>query len=465
MANPAVTFSSRKLLLVLGLILAPLGLFAQSDAIPQFSEKTAEQLKLLQPMLDAKNSDGSIALLNQLLKDNPPDSYDAFFTLDVLGKLYWQYKDDPASAVRYFKQVLAMGEAHPNYTNKKDHDEHILWLARATYQLAIAVKNNPKEQEELYTESGNYLKQYLDLTPTPSVDDQFLYAMLLYSKASLNPGHVDLRTLKEAEAATKKCLTLTIHPKTELYQLLVAELIQRGDYADAADYFELLVKLKPQSKDFWAQLFQCYNNLANTEEKNPKIQRTYYARAINTMERAQKLGMMKAPRDNLNLVSMYYAVGQFGRATEIMHAGLKNGTIESTESNWMNLAYFYQQVGDDLMAIKTLKEGMQQFPKDSDFDFKIASIYQEDYNTQETYNYCKSAVEKDGFKTLKAATAYQYLAFSAFELGKYEEALKAVDEAIKRNGKKVDRSLTGLREAIQTQLQHNEALKKAGQID
>jgi len=461
-----VSFSSRKLLLVLGLIIAPLGVFAQTDATPQFSEKTAEQLKTLQPLVDAHNYDGSIALLNQLLKDNPPDSYDTFFINDLLGKLYWQGKDDPAAAVRYFKQVMAMGDAHPNYTNKKDHDEHILWLARANYQLAIAVKNNNKEQEELYSEAGNYLKQYLALTPTPTVDDQFLYAMLLYSKASIVPGHVDLPILREAEEATKKCLTLTIHPKTELYQLLVAELIQRSDYADAADYFELLVKLKPQSKDFWAQLFQCYNNLANTEEKNPKIQRTYYARAINTMERAQKLGMMKAPRDNLNLVSMYYAVGQYGRATEIMHAGLKNGTIESTEGNWMNLAYFYQQVGDDLLAIKTLKEGSEKYPQNSDFDFKIASIYQEDYNTQETYNYCKAAVEKNGFKTLKAATAYQYLAFSAFELGKYEEALKAVEQAIKLNGpKKVDRSLNGLKEAIQTQLQQHEALKKAGQIE
>jgi tetratricopeptide (TPR) repeat protein len=457
-----VSFPFRKLLLAFGLILAPLGAFAQTDSTPSFSEKSGEKLKELQPLVDAHNYDGSISLLAQLLKDNPPDSYDAFFIQDLLGKLYWQGKDDPATAIRNFKVVMELGAAHPNYTNTKDRNQHILWLAQANYQLAIAVKNNNSEQDRLYDESAKYMKQYLSIVPVPTADDEFLYAMLLYSKASMIPGHVDIPTLKEAEEATKKCLTLAIHPKTELYQLLVAELIQQSDYKNAADYFELLVKIKPQSKDFWGQLFQCYNNLANTEEKNPKIQRTYYARAINTIERAQKLGMMKAPRDNLNLVSMYYAVGQFGRATDIMHAGLLKGTIESTDSNWMNLAYFYQQVGDDVSAINTLKEGMQKFPNNSDFDFKVASIYQEDYNTQETYNYCKSAVEKNAFKTLKAATAYQYLAFSAFELGKYEEALSAAEKAIKLNGpKKVDRSLNGLKEAIQTQLAQREALKKA----
>jgi tetratricopeptide (TPR) repeat protein len=242
----------------------------------------------------------------------------------------------------------------------------------------------------------------------------------------------------------------------------VAELVERGDYKTAADYFEILVKLKPTNKDFWAQLFQCYNNIASNSEKDPKIQRIYYARAINTVERAQALGIMKAPRDNFNLVSMYYAVGQFGRATDILHAGLKNGSIESNEANWTNLSYFYQQVGDNLTAISSLKEAMTRFPQSSDLDFKIAQIYQDEYNTQETYNWCKSAVEKNHFKAYKAANAYQFLAYSAFELQKYDEALVAVDKAIELSTRK-EKTLLGLKEAIQKELKQREVLKKNAQ--
>jgi len=446
-------------------MLAPVLGFAAAEpdkGPPQFSDKTAEGLKNLQPLVDSKNWDAAIALLNGLATANPADSYDNFFVEDLLGKLYWQGKDEPAIAVQHFLKVIEMGKVHPNYTNTKDVNEHILWLARANYQVAIGIKNDPAAQRAAYDEAARYLKEYLATTRTPSGDDEFLYAMLLYSKASAVPGKIDLPTMKEAEEATRKCMTLQIHPKNELYQLLVAELVERGDYTDAADYFELLVKLKPTNKDFWAQLFQCYNNLANNAEKEPKVQRVFYARAINTIERAQALGIMKAPRDNFNLVSMYYAVGQFGKATEIMHAGLKAGTIESTEGNWTNLSYFYQQVGDNLSAIAVLKEALVRYPQSSDLDFKIAQIYQEDYNTQLTYDWCKSAVEKNHFHAYKAVNAYQFLAYAAFELQKYEEADVAVTKAIELSTKK-EKTLLGLKEAIEKELKQREALKKSAQ--
>jgi tetratricopeptide (TPR) repeat protein len=460
-----VSFTTRTLFLLAGLALAPTLGFAAAEAEkgpPQFSDKTAEGLKNLQALVDAKNWDAAITLLQNLAKENPPNSYDDFFIEDLLGKLYWQGKDAPALAVDHFLKVMAMAKVHPNYTTPKDMNEHILWVARASYQKAVGIKNDPAAQRAAYDEAARYLKQFLATTATPSGDDEFLYAMLLYSKASAVPGKIDLATMKEAEAATKKCMTLQIHPKNELYQLLVAELVERGDYKTAADYFEILVKLKPTNKDFWAQLFQCYNNIASNSEKDPKIQRIYYARAINTVERAQALGIMKAPRDNFNLVSMYYAVGQFGRATDILHAGLKNGSIESNEANWTNLSYFYQQVGDNLTAISSLKEAMTRFPQSSDLDFKIAQIYQDEYNTQETYNWCKSAVEKNHFKAYKAANAYQFLAYSAFELQKYDEALVAVDKAIELSTRK-EKTLLGLKEAIQKELKQREVLKKNAQ--
>jgi len=44
------------------------------------------------------------------------------------------------------------------------------------------------------------------------------------------------------------------------------------------------------------------------------------------MERAQELGLMKTPKDNYNLVTMYYNAGQFGKATDLLYSGLKDGS-------------------------------------------------------------------------------------------------------------------------------------------
>ena len=62
--------------------------------------------------------------------------------------------------------------------------------------------------------------------------------------------------------------------------------------------------------------------------------------------------------------------------------------------------------------------------------------------------------------TVKSVTAYQYLAYSAFELQKYEDALEAVNQAIKLSGKTHDRTLLGLQEAITKELKQREALRK-----
>jgi hypothetical protein len=48
-----------------------------------------------------------------------------------------------------------------------------------------------------------------------------------------------------------------------------------------------------------------------TRRTRRKIRR-YNIRAINTIERAQALGFMKTPRDNYNLFTLYYNIGQYG---------------------------------------------------------------------------------------------------------------------------------------------------------
>src|ERR1019366_3549793 len=98
---------------------------------------------------------------------------------------------------------------------------------------------------------------------------------------------------------------------------------------------------------YWQQLEGLYLNLAGTAEKDEAKMKKYYTQAINVVERAQAHGFMTTPKDNYNLVTIYYTVGQFGKATDLLYKGLKNGTIDSDIKNWELLASSYQQINEE----------------------------------------------------------------------------------------------------------------------
>ena len=220
-----------------------------------------------------------------------------------------------------------------------------------------------------------------------------------------------------------------------------------------------MIKNNPtHTKDWWPNLFGIYNNLAANNEKTEELYRKYLARDINTLERAQALGYMNTPVDNMNLVTMYTQAGQYGIATDLLYKGLKAGTIDATKKvNWSNLALFYKQINDFFSAIKVFKEADEKFPDTGEFDLQISDIYNNDLNnTQEAYTYSKMAVSKGNLGT-RAYYAYYYLAFQAYELQKFDEALTACEAGMKLPGGA--KELAGLHDAIKQAIDNANAAK------
>jgi hypothetical protein len=72
--------------LLAALALAPALRAASADEPPpQFSDKTSEALGKIQPLLEAKDWDGAMALLNTALSVAGPDSYDRAFLIDLVA--------------------------------------------------------------------------------------------------------------------------------------------------------------------------------------------------------------------------------------------------------------------------------------------------------------------------------------------------------------------------------------------
>lgn len=406
-------------------------------------------------MLDEKNWNGALALVQGIRKRVDAKSYDMAIATDVEAKIYLQ-KGDYAKALEPWEIALNLGESY-KFFEPSALQEMVYFLAQLYYQEATTSKN-PALQKQHFAKATNYLRKWKANSTKPPFDASraeasMFFANVLYQQAVMDPQKTDMELLKQAEEEVLEALRLSARPKENTYIILLAISQQQGNWVRLGEVLEILVKRFPGKKDYWSQLVGVYSTLAGTE-KDEKKAKEYNTRAILAIERAQALGFMKTPKDNYALFGMYFNVGQFGRATEILHSGLRTGSIESDQKNWELLASSYQQVDKPFAAIEALQEGTKKFPKSGQLDYQIATIYYSLNRTEEAFKNAAVAVKKGNLE--RPGTAYGFMAYVSYELGKWSEALDAVNKALSYPDGKRDTQLPQLKTAIEEKLRERE---------
>jgi len=452
-------------------LLAALILFALPSLAPaqdqgdndkkQFSEKVRDGLTKFGELQSQEKWDQALALIADLLKVSQPNSYDEYMLNYIKGQLYLRI-DQTNNALAPFETALRVSDQQ-GFFDDKDERTVLKYLAQIYYGEGSAKGVNPVLQTEYFNKAGAYLNRLLNkerANKTTNSDDVLFYAYLLLNRAQVNPEKLDTALLKQAQSLSEEGLALSITPKPEFYRLLLSTLLLQNNYADAADIIELLLQKDPTNKENWAQLSAIYLSLGG-DDKDKEKAREYNLRAILTFERAQALGQLKTPKDNYNLVGTYANIGQTEKAAELLAQGLTNGTIESDKNHWLYLAAWYQQLDKQQKAIDVMKEAAKHFPDSGEFDFMAAQNYWGLEKYEDALQEAKIAAAKGlGDKTWQA---WQFIAYTAFQVGKYEEAIEAVDKALANPASKKDAQLPGVKEeaqkAINSRNAQTEALK------
>jgi len=435
---------------------------AAQDEPHELEESTSTELDKLRPLIDTKNWPAAIDLIKGVQAKVGADSYDNAFVCNILAKLYLQ-KGDYQKVLEPWETVLRLQDTH-HYLDDKDIQDILYFLAQIYAQEASGSKV-PAITQQNYAKASDLLKRWMANTKKPETsnerqDAEIFYSSVLYNLAVSNGGEVNKPQLRTAEAEIQKGLRMATRPKEGFYQLLLAISQQEGNYPRLGELLEVLVKQYPQKKDYWSQLENVYLSLAQQEatNKNDELAREFNIRAIYTIERAQELGYLKTPKDNYTLVGIYFNIGQFGRATELLHAGLRDGSIESEEKNWELLAYSYQQVDKPYEAIDVLNEGAKHFPKSGQLDYQAAQIYYALNKSADAYESLLRATAKGHLE--KPGSVYGFIGYVAWDLGKLPEALAAVEKALTMPDAKKDEQLPKLKTFIQQAIAERDAAKE-----
>lgn len=425
--------------LVLGVALAVPGWGQQPAARKkELSEKVAEELGKIRTATDAKNYDAAVTIIDTLLKTAAPESYDIAVLSQVKAQILLT-KGDYAKSIEPLEVALLVSERNGYFDSKVNQDLRY-YLAQLYYQEASTTKVL-ENQKKLYAKASSFIEAWSKANTKPNPDAQLFYASVLYNQAQLDPNNIDNNLIKRSQEEVEKGLVMSLKPKDTFYILLLATLQQQNQTARSAEILELLVQQNPKNKTYWAQLASTYLNLQQD------------IRAALTIERAQQHDTMNTPKDNFNLVGIYFNMQQYDQAINLLEKGLRDGSIENEQRNWELLAASLQQVRKELKAIEVLKEATKLFPDAGSLHLQIAQIYYSLDKLSDSYTHAKLATTKKLEKPWQAQT---FLAYIAYELKKLNEALDAINAALKypEGGKDAER----LKKAIEDAIKEREAL-------
>jgi tetratricopeptide (TPR) repeat protein len=410
----------------------------------QLTDDASEVLSKSKPLLEAKNYDEVIRLIDaQLAKTADQNSYDYAILTEYKAQAYL-LKGDYTDALVPMVRGLEISDAHtPTYSDERTTRDLSYFIAQIYFQEGAATKSG-KVNVDYLMKAEKYMERWIKLVKTPTPEGLLFYASLLYTHAMLDSEHPDKALLQRTLDITEQGLHMSAHPREEFYRLKLGCLLASTRNEEAAEILEILLAQKPDNKTYWQQLASIY--LTTKQD----------VRAITAIERAQAHGFMNSPKENYTLVGIHFNLQQYGVAAELLDKGLHNGSIEDDEKNWLLLASAYQQMHRDFKAIDTLVEATKHFPKSGQLEYLIAQNYYALDKQPEALKHIQLCVDKGGGN--KPAQAYLFLAYIAFELKKLDVALEATNHAM-TFGESSDRA-GRMKKAIEAAIAEREEKKK-----
>jgi tetratricopeptide (TPR) repeat protein len=413
---------------------------------PQLTDTTLAQLPKLSVLLEKSDYAGLLALVDEVLVEAAPDSFDRALLIQLRGQILLNSK-------RYSEAIVPLEEslrlaAGKNWFDTDTTLQVLQTLSQLYYQEASDAKTNPDRRKNLRLALAR-INQWLALTRRPTAEVHFYAATLHYTDATLDQANPDPVALQAAIASARTSLSLRSKYEEQPLVIIIAALQQLNRYEEAAEHIELLLTLRTDNALYWQQLFGIYANLAGTA-KLPSQVRHWQTRSLVTQERARKHGHLATAQDHFNTVAILFALRQYEPAALTLETGLSNGTLPTTRQNWELLSSAWQQQRAPERAIAALKKAIEKLPKDGELRVSLARLYLGAEKPAEAFEQTRLALDVGSLT--RPGEVWFLLAYLAYELQRFDDAAKYIKTASEQPGVKAG-DLASLQNAINAALE------------
>lgn len=226
-------------------------------------------------------------------------------------------------------------------------------------------------------------------------------------------AYVQADQYEKALPYAKEAIIRAKSPKESWLQLVVSLLFAQKNYEDSAPVLEQLVEHFPK-KTYWLQLSAVYSQLGKEKK------------ALAIMELAHSQGLLSESGELKNLAQLYLSNQIPDEAAEVLEAGLKDGTIESTNENWEMLANSLLYARERRRSAEAMKHAAE-LAENGDLYVRLAHTWLEEWEWQKAIEALDAAFRKGSLSS--PGNAYLLLGIASANAEKTESAERAFVEA------------------------------------
>jgi len=355
------------------------------------SKDVYERIQKSQELVDEKNYQGALRLLNSLYNPDKLTEYEQANVLNYMGFVYYNM-DDMDNAIRIYKRMLAIPSLEPQ-------------MAKQTTYTMVQLLT----MEEKYADALSMLERWFTLEPNPAPEPYILQAQILYN---LNRYAEMVRPIETAmDVARNRGKPV----KENWYGLLNFAYFQEENYEKVRDIQIILLQNWPKAR-YWKSLAGAYTELGQDEK------------LIYAYDAAHTQGMLVKAAEFVTMAQLYLQAEVPYKAATLLQEKMDSGVVEKSEKHYRLLSQAWMLAMEDSKAIPAL-EAAAALASDGELDLRLANA---NLNVGE-YGNCvtsaNTAIRKGGLKN--PDNAQISLGMCLYNLRRYGDAKTAFRNSAK----------------------------------
>lgn len=355
------------------------------------SKDVYERIQLAQEMVDEKDYNGALRLLNNLYNPDKLTEYEQANVLNYIGFVYYNM-DDVTNAIKTYERMLRIPTLEPQ-------------MAKQTTYTMVQLLT----MEEQYARALSTLERWFTMESNPAPDPYILQAQILYNLDRFPEMVRPIETAMEVARSRGKPV------KEDWWGLLNFAYFQQENYAKVRDIQIILLQNWPKAR-YWKSLAGAYTELGEDEK------------LIYAYDAAHTQGMLQKDTEFVTMAQLYLQAEVPYKAATLLQEKMDAGVVPKSEKNYRLLSQSWMLAMEDEKAIPALKSAAS-LASDGELDLRLANAFLNIGEYGDCVTSANTAIRKGGLKN--ADNAQISLGMCLYNLRRYADAKTAFNNAAK----------------------------------
>ena len=334
--------------------------------VPSMSEATFKKLSEAQEAVDAKDYNGALRVLNDMLANTKRlNGNEVGQVNNMLGFVYFSM-EDYSRAIDSYRKVLAQGEDIPEGLEVTT----LYTLAQLSFVA------------ERYQDALDYMETWITKATNPGPDPHIFMGQVYYQMQNYPAS------TRQIEKGINIAQERGTPVKEQWWALLNFLYFEQENWPKVLETLEILVRDFPK-REYWIRLAGIHAQEGNEKE------------SVWSYEAAYAGGFLTKQGDLTNFAGLLMQEEVPFRAAKVLDKGMKDGIVEETARTLQNLGQAWQLSQETKKAIPVFEKAAKLSDDGRIFE-RLAQLYLDNDEFSKCVTSADGAIKKGGLRKVQS---------------------------------------------------------------